>query len=174
MIVKNARLLAPASALAALTFATAQPAIAATNSPLPPSDTFLPPGVGCEFALNIHSSAGKIHEKDFFDKNGNEVRNITVKTGVVLTYTNQSSGKSVSIKTSGSVSKTVNNPDGSQTVTATGHNGLILFPTDVPAGPSTTQYTGRIVYTVGPAPDFVFTLVSHSGKARDICDELSG
>jgi hypothetical protein len=174
MIVKNARLLAPASALVALAFATGQPAFAATNSPLPSSDITLPAGLGCEFELVIHSSDGKVHEKDFFDKNGNKVRNITVKTGVVLTYTNGSSDKSVSIKTSGSVSRTVYNADGSSTVTSTGHNGLILFPTDVPTGPSTTQYTGRIVYTVSPSPEETFTLISHSGPARDICSELGG
>ncbi len=27
----------------------------------------------------------------------------------------------------------------------TGHNVLILFPTDVPAGPSTTLYVGQVV-----------------------------
>jgi len=30
-----------------------------------------------------------------------------------------------------------------------GHNVLILFPSDVPAGPSTTLYVGRVVFTVG-------------------------
>jgi hypothetical protein len=63
------------------------------------------------------------------------------------------------------------NADGSQTVTVTGHNVLILFPTDVPAGPSTTLYVGRVVCTIGV--DQVFTLKSTSGKATDICAALS-
>ena len=63
------------------------------------------------------------------------------------------------------------NADGSQTVTVTGHNVLILFPSDVPAGPSTTLYVGRVVYTIGT--DGVFTLVSTSGTATDICAALS-
>jgi hypothetical protein len=66
----------------------------------------------------------------------------------------------------------VNNPDGAQTVTGTGHNGLILFPTDIPAGPTTTQYIGRIVYTVNPTTG-VFTLLSTTGQETDICAELA-
>lgn len=161
MILKNARLLAPASALALLTVTVAQPASAATEQIFP----------GCpSFDVGLTASDGKLRVKEFTDENGNVVRSITVATGVVLTYRNVLSDKSVSIKTSGSVSRTVNNPDGSQTVTATGHNGIILFPSDVD-GPKTTQYTGKVVYTVSPAG--VFEIVSHSGPARDICAELS-
>jgi hypothetical protein len=57
-------------------------------------------------------------------------------------------------------------------VTATGHNGLILFPDDVPAGPTTTQYNGRIVYTYNTVTGFIEVLET-SGKATDICAELS-
>ena len=76
------------------------------------------------------------------------------------------------IRTDGSVSRTTVNPDGILTVAATGHNGLILFPTDLPAGPTTTQYIGRIVYNIDPATG-AFTLISTSGQSRDICAELS-
>lgn len=63
------------------------------------------------------------------------------------------------------------------TVTATGSNGLILFPSDVStvegvAAPSAIQYTGRIVYTVNVKTG-LFTLISASGKQRDLCAELS-
>jgi autotransporter passenger strand-loop-strand repeat protein len=92
--------------------------------------------------------------------------------GFLLTYTNLDTGNSVTIRTDGSVSKTTVNPDGTQTVSAAGHNGLILFPTDVPAGPTTTHYIGRIIYNVDPATG-VFTLVSTTGSRRDICAELS-
>lgn len=63
------------------------------------------------------------------------------------------------------------NADGSQTVTLTGHNILILFPTDVPAGPSTTLYVGRVVFTVDA--NGVTTLKSTSGTATDICAAVS-
>lgn len=107
------------------------------------------------------------------------VRIITAGKGVDLTWTNYGpdpdnpeAGESVTVKTAGSVMKTVNNPDGTQTVTGTGHNGLILFPTDIPAGPTTTQYIGRIVYNVDPATG-VFRLVSTTGQEMDICAELA-
>ncbi|MFN8490788.1 MAG: hypothetical protein U0350_24565 [Caldilineaceae bacterium] len=48
---------------------------------------------------------------------------------------------------------------------------IILFPTDVPAGPSTTQYVGQVVYTVDAAG--VFTLQQVSGQTTDICAALS-
>jgi hypothetical protein len=90
----------------------------------------------------------------------------------VLTYTNVDTGASVSIKTSGSVTSAVPLDGATETRTATGHNGLILFPGDVPAGPTTTQYNGRIVYTFNPLTGFV-EVIETSGKATDICAELS-
>ena len=54
-----------------------------------------------------------------------------------------------------------------QTIQATGHNVVIFFPTDIPAGPSTTLYVGRVVYTVDAAG--VFTLLSTSGRTTDLC-----
>jgi hypothetical protein len=68
--------------------------------------------------------------------------------------------------------KTTTNADGTFTVQATGHNVVILFPTDVPAGPSTTLYTGRLVYTVDASNNF--TVVSSSGPTTDICALLAG
>ncbi|MDV2977784.1 UNVERIFIED_CONTAM: hypothetical protein Q9R71_11440 [Actinomycetes bacterium ARC8] len=64
---------------------------------------------------------------------------------------------SVTIRTDGSVTETVTNPDGTLTVTGTGHIGLIMFPTDEPAGPTTTH----------------FILESTSGQAIDICAGLA-
>jgi len=77
------------------------------------------------------------------------------------------------VQPNGSVTHTTVNPDGSTTVADTGHNVVILFPTDVPPGPSTTQYVGRLVYTVSPPPDAVFTVQSFSGQTTDICAALS-
>jgi hypothetical protein len=129
----------------------------------------LGPGVGCEFSLRLHASDGKVRVVTFEDENGDPVRTIKVRTGVVLTYTNVDTGESISFKTSGSVESTVFG-DGVNTVTATGHNGLILFPSDIPAGPTTTQYTGKIVYTDAAG---TFTLVSTSNKGTDVCAALS-
>ena len=175
MISKTTRLLAPAVMFAAFAMGATQPAFAQ-------GDTFIvPAGFACpDFNLGIGGTGGKLHTEVFRDKDGNLVRSITAGKGVDLTYTNYGpdpdapvAGESVTIKTAGSVTSTAYNPDGSFTVTATGHNGLILFPTDVPAGPTTTQYIGRIVYTVDTASG-VFTLLKTSGQERDICAELAG
>jgi hypothetical protein len=69
------------------------------------------------------------------------------------------------------VTQIVPNGDGSQTWMMMGHNVLILFPTDVPAGPSTTLYVGRIVFTVDISG--VYTLQSTNGTSVDICAALS-
>lgn len=166
-----ARHLAPVALVAAFALPGAQPASAADG-------IILPAGTGCEFALGYAPTGGKLHTKDFTDADGNVVRSITAGKGVVITYTNYGynkkrpvAGKSVTIRTDGSVTETVTNPDGTQTITATGHNGLIMFPTDEPAGPSTVHYIGQLVYTVNPESG-VFTFVSSTGSQRDICAEL--
>jgi hypothetical protein len=169
---KSTRRFTPAVMLAAFALTATVPA--ANAEPL-----IVPVGLGCpDFNLGLEGTGGKLVTREFVDKDGNVVRVITAGKGVDLTWTNYGTdpenpvaGESVTIKTAGSVTKTVNNPDGSQTVTATGHNGLVLFPSDVPAGPTATQYIGRIVYNI--APDGVFTLVSTSGQERDICAELA-
>jgi hypothetical protein len=68
-----------------------------------------------------------------------------------------STGEKVELPSDGSVTRTTINTDGTATVENTGHNVLILFPTDVPAGPLTTLYVGRLVYT------------ADSGHARARC-----
>jgi hypothetical protein len=77
----------------------------------------------------------------------------------------------MALPANGAVSKTVINADGSQTVALSGHNVLILFPTDVAAGPSTTLYVSHVVFTVNV--NGVFTLVSTSGTATNICATVS-
>lgn len=164
--------LAPVAVLLAALLAPAAPAAADTSF-------ILPAGLGCDFNLGFESTGGNLQEKEFKDEDGNLVRVLSAGKGVVLTYTNYGTdpdapvaGKSVTIRTDGSVTSTRINPDGTQTVTATGHNGLILFPSDVPAGPTTIHYIGKLVYNVDPATG-VFTFVSSKGQQRDICAELS-
>src|SRR5262249_54025888 len=50
-----------------------------------------------------------------------------------LTFTNLTTGGTFSTKSNGAVAHKRFNSDGSFTETDTGHNILILFPTDVPA-----------------------------------------
>jgi autotransporter passenger strand-loop-strand repeat protein len=164
-----------AAILAALTLTATQSTVA--NGPPqpvePPLPIEFPAGIACPgFELRVSWSGGNVHTKQFVDRDGNPVGTITAGKGFLLTYTNIDAGNSVTIRTDGSVSKTTYNPDGTQTVSATGHNGLILFPTDIPAGPTTTHYIGRIVYNVDPATG-VFTLLETSRNQRDICAELA-
>jgi opacity protein-like surface antigen len=164
-----------AAVLAALMLTAAQATVA--NGPPDPVETPGPldfgAGTACpDFGLRVSSSGGNLHTKDFVDRNGNTVRTIQAGKGFLLTWTNLDTGASVTIRTDGSVSNTTHNPDGTLTVSATGHNGLVLFPSDIPAGPTTTQYIGRIVYNIDPVTG-IFTLVSTSGSQRDICAELA-
>lgn len=167
-----ARTLAPAALAAAALVAPAQPAVADFAY-------ILPAGLACDFNLGYAGTGGNLVTNEYFDANGNKVRMLEAGKGVLLTYTNYGTkpkkpvaGESITIRTDGSVTETVYNPDGSRTVTATGHNGLIMFPTDVPAGPSTIHYIGKVVFTVDK--NEVFTLVSTSGQSLDVCAELAG
>jgi len=161
--------------------ALAGAALVAPSQPALADDFFvlLPAGTACEFNLGYEATGGNLQTLEFVDGNGNTVRLLTAGKGVLLTYTNYGmkpkkpvEGESITIRTDGSVAETVVNPDGTLTVTATGHNGLIMFPTDEPAGPTTTQYIGKIVYNIDPATG-VFTLVSTTGQALDVCAELA-
>jgi hypothetical protein len=131
----------------------------------------LPAGLACAFGLSVEIRGGNQVMKEFVDKNGNVVRMLSAGKGSALSFTNLSTGATFSLKANGSVTHTTVNPDGSSTVATTGHNVIILFPTDVPAGPSTTLYVGRVVYTVDSSG--VFTVQQVSGETTDICAVLS-
>lgn len=132
----------------------------------------LPAGVACSFPLRFQATGTPPETKVFTDKEGNPVKSITAGKGVQLTFTNVTSGATLSLKANGSVTKQTFNPDGTTTFVTTGHNVLILFPSDVPPGPTTTLYVGRVVFTVDNSTG-VFTLLGTSGKSTDICAVLS-
>ena len=99
----------------------------------PPLD--LPAGLACSFSLRIVIDGGNQVQKTFKDKNG-VVRSISAGKGSTLTFTNLATGSTLSLKPNGSVNQTTTvTVDGSQTWVSTGHNVLILFPSDVPAVP---------------------------------------
>ena len=109
--------------------------------------------------------------REWRDRDGNLVRTLEAGRGSDVTLVNTETGASLTLKGNGAVNHTTYNPDGSWTTKLTGHYLLILWPTDFPAGPSTTLYVGRVTYT--STPDFTFTLVKSSGTQRDLCAELS-
>lgn len=132
----------------------------------------LPAGTACnDFALRIEIRGGNRVFKEFRDKNGEVVRTLSAGKGSALSFTNLSNGATLALKANGAVAHTRFNRDGSSTVAVTGHNVLILFPTDIPAGPSTTLHVGRVVYTVDT--DGVFTVQKVRGKRTDICAILT-
>ena len=63
--------------------------------------------------------------------------------------------------------------DGTSTYTTMGHLVLIMFPSDVPAGPSTTLYVGHVVFDVDNATG-VFTLRRRGARPRTSAAALSG
>jgi hypothetical protein len=164
---KARHLVAGVTALAlasAAAVATAAPASAAA-----PDFAFeLLAGEGCDFALGVVGTGDKRIMRTFTDQDGNPVRFLSAGKGFDLTFENLDTGASIAFPSNGSVERTTVNADGTLTVEATGHNVVILFPTDVPSGPSTTLYEGRLVYTVDTDTG-VFTVVSSTGTTTDIC-----
>lgn len=138
----------------------------------PPDFTALfPAGVACSFDLFLEGRGFPQVFKEFRDKDGNVVRVLVAGKGSALTFINDSTGASLSLRANGSVQHVSLNPDGSSTWVTTGHTVLILFPTDIPAGPSTTLHVGRVVFTATVNNDFEVLQVS--GSTTDICAALS-
>jgi len=94
---------------------------------------------------------------------------ITAGRGSQLTFTNLNNSQTLSLRSNGSVSKSSKNADGTFTVQSTGHNVIVMFQTDEPAGPSTTLYTGRVTYIQDGTHT---TILGTSGKSLDICGAL--
>jgi len=156
--------------LACMMMATVLGYGSATTAAEPDFTVVFPAGMACNFGLQIDGSGGNRHVKEFTDKNGNVVRILDAGTGSALRFTNLATGNTFSTKSNGAVSHITFNPDGSSTQKLTGHNVLILFPTDNPPGPSTTLIAGRVVFTVDI--NEVFTVQDVSGKTTDICAAL--
>ena len=128
----------------------------------------LPAGLACAgFDLHVEGHGDNRIMREFTDKNGNLVRTLAAGRGYDLTFVNLATNEKLELPSNGSVTRTSVNADGTTTVDSTGHNVLILFPTDVPAGPSTILYVGRLVYTVDA--NEVFTVQKVSARKIDLC-----
>ena len=129
-------------------------------------------GTACTFALLVDVVGGDNRQvKEFKDKQGKVVRILSAGVGSQLTFTNLANGSTHSFRANGSVTNTTFNNDGTTTNVLTGHNVLFLYPTDVPAGPTTTLYAGRVIYISDQLSNF--TLQGTYGKSTDICAILS-
>jgi hypothetical protein len=172
-VATNTRLAcAVAVALIALVCSASQ-SIAAKPTLPPPQVIDLPAGVACagfDVRVVIQDIPPTVI-REFRDKNGNLVRILTAGKGNELTFVNLLTNEELSLRANGAVSHIVLHADGTRTETLTGHTVTILFPTDVPAGPSTTLHVGRVVTTIDE--NGVLTVQSVSGRSVDICAELS-
>jgi hypothetical protein len=148
---------------------------AAAAPPLQPFGPFeitVPAGLGCpnfDLRITVDEGVNRVF-KEFHDRNGNLVRIISAGKGATETLTNVLTDTSVTFKTGGSVSRTTPNPDGTYTLTLTGHNIVIVFPTDEPPGPRSTLYLGKVVFTISdPVSNTILGIQQTSGKQVDIC-----
>jgi hypothetical protein len=166
MPINRFRRLATATVLAlAAMIVVAQPASAQVH------DVVLPAGIGCDFELALDNIEGPPLRREFTDRNGNTVRLFAGKSGAVI-YTNLETGESVSFQSRGTrLRETTDATTGTVLLEYSGHVGLVLFPTDVPAGPSTTQISGSLVATVDSSG--VFTVQKVQGQQIDICARLA-
>jgi hypothetical protein len=134
------------------------------NASNPPFTADFPAGVACSFALHVSGTGGNVAVRTTTPSG----TLISGGTGSALTFT--ANGNSLSLSSNGVASQSSPNPDGSSTIQLRGHNVLILFPTDNPAGPSTTLIVGQITLIQRGATT---TVQSISGRQVDICAALS-
>jgi hypothetical protein len=165
MFMNRYRRLAWAAALAsAATVVAAQPA----SAQAPPT---FEAGIACAFAVDLSGGAPPPERRTFTDKNGNDITLLAGQSGAV-TYTNHDNPeKSITFKARGTRFETTERPDGRVRWEFSGHIGIILFPTDNPAGPSTTQISGRVVVENTAAG--VSTVVQQVGQQIDVCAAIS-
>ena len=161
------RRLASAAVLASATMiVTAQPAMA--------QPIVLPAGEACEgFDVALEGTEGNQKTHKLRNKNGNPVTLVTGTSGSVV-FTNISTGKTFTLRSRGTAIRTTPITTTPETddfnVQVSGHFVLILFPSDVPKGPSSTLFEGRVDWTDTGSTD---TLLDARGKQTDICAELA-
>ena len=147
--------------------ASAGPAVAED----PDATLTFPAGVACSFELQIDVFGAPTVQREFTDRDGNVVRTLTAGRGSLLVFTNLDTDETLTLRPNGAVDHITLNPDGTSTHMSGGHLVVILFPTDVPPGPSTVLYVGRLVFTVDASGNF--TVQSFSGVQHDICAALA-
>jgi hypothetical protein len=141
-------------------------------------DLELDPGVACDFGLGLDGLPGFPPErKTFTDAAGNPIVVLLAGKSGAVTYTNLDTNKSATFPSRGTAFRTTNRPDGTFLWEFSGNFGIILFPTDNPPGPSTTQISGGRLVIENSAPDptgfFVSTVLQQVGKQTDVCAALS-
>jgi hypothetical protein len=135
-----------------------------------PAGTFILPADFCGFEIRQTSPADKEYAKVLKSSDGSM---ITLVTGTLKTsFTNLSTGKTITINESGP-SKTTVFPDGSITVFSHGHTGLLLPPPVAQqlGMPVLSLSAGRLTFRI--APDGTVSLSLQGHVLLDICAALS-
>jgi uncharacterized protein RhaS with RHS repeats len=107
-------------------------AVLGFSSPCLAQPITLPAGQACPdfgITIDIIPPDNRV-EKTFYDKNGNVVRYLDAGKGNELVFTNSTTNFTFRLKAGGAVEQTTLNPDGTQTVVATGQEvlGRVLKP----------------------------------------------
>jgi hypothetical protein len=139
--------------------------------PAPDTTLTFDAGIACSFALQVDITGGTQVNKTFEAPDGS-VRVLSAGTGSDLVFTNLATGATFTLSGNGAVSWTRVDGSGSARLTLTGHNVVFYFPTDNPAGPSTTLIVGREDIAVDLTTS-QFTRLSRTGKTTDICAALT-
>lgn len=135
-----------------------------------------PCGTACANSTVSYTSAdnGRSVTKQYTTKDGTIVNRVTGKGPDLTIFNPNDPSITVPLKGNGSNSVTKTSPDGTSTLTVTGHNVLVYYPTDTLAGgapgPATELITGRTVINVDAQGNW--TTVSQNGKVTDICAQL--
>lgn len=171
------RRFAPIAFLAAALLAVPTAANAVPPVPNDPLADFGPivldAGVACpDFALSVEGSDPQGKVRTFVDRNGDTARILTTGRGYNLTFTNMNTGEELVLPSTGSSQVTVPNADGTYSSTIRGAALIILFPGDVPAGPSSYVYQGRTVFQL-EADGSTFISLETYGASTDVCAALS-
>jgi hypothetical protein len=128
-----------------------------------------PAGLACSFEVASQTLTNKEFTTTFpAEANGDVVQLVTGY--LVQRFTNVGTGKSISANVSGP-GTIVFHPDGSVTLSAEGPSILILFPGDIPSGPSFVINYGKFVVNITPSEQFI--VQKQTGTQFDVCAALS-
>jgi hypothetical protein len=168
MPMNRLRRLATATVLASAAMLVAAQPASAQEEPI-----VLDPGVACQdFALRLENIAFPPTRKST-TINGTEVILLASGKSGAITYTNVETGESVAFRSRGTLLKETPTGDANVVIQEfSGNVGLVLFPTDEPAGPSTIQLNGRLVAEFNKVTGAT-TLLKLVGHQIDICAELA-
>jgi hypothetical protein len=136
-----------------------------------PAKPFTVPAAFCGFKVRVTFPVNKEYSKILKSSDGSM---ITLVTGALkVSYTNLSTGKSITVNESGP-SKTTANPDGSAVIAFKGHTGFFLSPAQAKQfGLPTVSVTAGPI-TASFAADGSLTSVSFHGHVlTDVCAALS-